>query len=255
MEAEKKKKIAGGAVVLILVAVVVAIQLDFIPLGSKETPTPKGRLPTTQAPVPTATSAPQPAAATPEVTPAYQPGDESTFLNLLSNVEPEACFFCHDKDQTKGFHVPERIMKIDEARDYRRRLCVDCHGPEGADPTKQMTNLRDIHYDPTPGVNGVIEVSLKVPHWIHKARLLKDEMECYDCHIEDLDAFEVSFPKADVNDGQILFCQNCKVERDPHPERGNYIAIHVEKAGHKCTICHVGDVLDIHKRATSQLGQ
>ncbi|MEE9594637.1 MAG: hypothetical protein V3V92_04480 [Candidatus Hydrothermarchaeales archaeon] len=249
MVAAKTKKLVGGTAVFTLIAIVLAYQLGFIPLGpSKTLP------PTTRAPI-LITEAPKPIVTPIETPPVYQPDDESTFLNMLSNVEPEACYFCHDEQQTTEFHVPEKIMKIDEARDYRRRICVDCHGPEGADPTEQMTDLKEIHYDPEPGVNGIFEVSVKVPHWIHKAKLLKRDMECMDCHIEDMESFDITFPKADVEDGQVLFCQNCKAESDPHPKRGNYIAIHVEKGGKKCTICHVGDVLDIHKRATEKLGQ
>ncbi len=189
-----------------------------------------------------------------EITPmaTFPPG--ANFVELLSSSEPSACFECHDRDDTKLFHVPERIMKIDDRKGIRRRVCVDCHGPLGVDSTEQMTDLRDIRYDPAPGENGLFELSLDVPHLIHREKILADEMKCMDCHMPDLEKFIPVFPQADVEDGQVLFCQNCKAEGDPHPERGNYIAIHVEKGGRKCTICHVGKVLDIHKRATDKLG-
>ncbi len=71
----------------------------------------------------------------------------------------------------------------------------------------------------------------------------------------NLEKFRMSFPMANLEDGQVLYCQNCKIESDPHPGDGNYIAIHVDKAGKECNVCHLGDLLEIHKRATAKLGQ
>lgn len=163
------------------------------------------------------------------------------------------CYLCHDVDQTKSFHVPEKIIKIEDRENIRRRLCPDCHGLEGADPNRQMTDPRDIQFDANVGVSGLFYMSKGIPHAIHKRILVSGEMECVACHLsdpEDYNTFKMTIPKADTEDRQILLCQNCKF----HPERGNYITIHVEIAGKRCNICHTGNLLEVHKRATEKLG-
>ncbi|MEE8168377.1 MAG: hypothetical protein V3T58_05850, partial [Candidatus Hydrothermarchaeales archaeon] len=102
-------------------------------------------------------------------------------------------------------------------------------------------------YDEDVGVNGVFTFPNKVPHSVHQGKIDAGAMKCDTCHVV---GGEFIMPAADVGKGQVLVCQNCKFHLD-----GNYILVHIELAGKKCTVCHTGDVVDIHKRATSKLGQ
>lgn len=160
------------------------------------------------------------------------------------------CRACHDYALTKNFHLPQLIMKIDEARGKRRRVCVDCHGPLYPDGNAeiQATPLEMIVYNPAPGLNGVFEVDKNVVHDIHKRKLENKIVACTTCHGETVN---ITKPAADVNKGQVLYCQSCKY----HPEEGNYLAIHLELARKQCTICHVGKVVEIHKEKTAKLGR
>lgn len=165
-------------------------------------------------------------------------------------AEEVNCLACHDVDQTKGFHVPQTIMKIDEKEGKRRRVCVDCHGPLGPpwSADEQLTPLNELIYNASHGTNGVIEIDSTIPHAIHKQKLDSGAVECEDCHGEGPD-IKIPEPLADA--GQVLVCQNCKT----HPEGGNYITIHLEIAGKKCTTCHTGGIVEVHKAKTSKLGQ
>lgn len=180
--------------------------------------------------------------------------EKYTVDDYFSEGEAEfGCYYCHDAESTKGFHVPEKIVKIEASEGKRRRICPDCHGLEGADPDKQMTDPRYIQFDVNASVNGLYKLSKGVPHAIHKRILVSGAMECIACHLrdsQDYTTFNMLIPEADTEDGQILLCQNCKF----HPERGNYIAIHMEVAEKTCTTCHTGDLLVIHRKATSKLG-
>ncbi len=177
-------------------------------------------------------------------------GSDTKNIAALLSGEEVNCLLCHEIDQTKGFHVPQTIMKIEERDGKRRRTCVDCHGelgpPWSAD--EQLTPLSDITFDESVGVNGVLELETRVPHAIHKQKLDSGEAKCSDCHGDDI---EMVIPEADVNAGQVLVCQNCKF----HPEGGNYITIHVELADLKCTTCHTGGIIEVHQAKTGQLGQ
>ncbi len=160
------------------------------------------------------------------------------------------CLLCHDLTKTKAFHVPQTIMKIDAAKDKRRRICIDCHGPLGPpwSADEQLTELDLISYDSSVGENGVFRFPNKVPHSIHKRKLDAGIMKCETCHVID---GQFIIPQADTAKGQVLVCQNCK----NHPEEGNYVTIHVEMAGIKCTACHTGGIIDVHKAKTENLGQ
>jgi len=140
-------------------------------------------------------------------------------------------------------------MKIDEARGKRRRVCIDCHGPlyPGGNAEKQATPLEMISYNPDAGLNGVFSIKSSVVHDIHKKKIENKIIRCITCHGE---GEEIIKPKADVNKGQVLYCQSCKY----HPDEGNYISIHVELAGKQCTLCHLGNVVGIHKEKTAKLG-
>jgi len=159
------------------------------------------------------------------------------------------CTTCHDYAMTKNFHVPQTIMQIDEARGKRRRVCIDCHGPiyPGGNAEQQATPLEMINYNPNVGINGVFEIKINVPHEIHKKKIENKIISCSTCHGEGENMVK---PMADVNRGQVLYCQSCKY----HPEEGNYLAIHLELARKQCTICHVGKVVEIHKEKTAKLG-
>jgi hypothetical protein len=149
-------------------------------------------------------------------------------------------------------------LKIDENQGERRRICIDCHGPNAYDENgifigwssdQQMTPFSMISFDETAGVNGVFDFPGSVPHAIHKRLLYSLKIiTCDDCH---LSGDEIERPKVDSGKGQVLVCQNCKY----HPEEGNYIKIHVEDGGKGCQTCHSGGVIEIHKEKTFSLGR
>ncbi|RMF91055.1 MAG: hypothetical protein D6733_02245 [Methanobacteriota archaeon] len=157
------------------------------------------------------------------------------------------CLICHDLDQTKSFHVPQRIMRIDERDGKRRRVCVDCHGPNGPpwSADEQQTPLSMAYYD---NESGIIEITSEVPHGIHKRKIDSGVVQCQTCHGTGT---KMVIPAPDTSKGHVLVCQNCKF----HPENGNYITIHVELAGKKCTTCHTGGVIAVHQEKTKTLGQ
>jgi nitrate/TMAO reductase-like tetraheme cytochrome c subunit len=177
-----------------------------------------------------------------------------------SNVHMAAtvnCLLCHELAQTKSFHLPQTIMKIDEKKGKRRRVCIDCHGPNaygeennflGWSADGQMTPLSMISFNKDVGVNGVFEFSATIPHTIHK-RVMYDlkVVTCDDCHLEGEEIFR---PVADAGKGQVLVCQNCKY----HPEDGNYIRIHVEDGGNGGGTCHTKGAIEIHEEKVSLLG-
>ncbi len=155
------------------------------------------------------------------------------------------CLMCHDLEQVRGFHYPERIMQIEEAKGQRRRICINCHGPPEdsisiPDPSKPYPS-DDSH-----------------PHRVHQTKLDTNEITCETCHEYQ---GKYRFPKP--QEGQLLVCELCHAD-------GNFITIHIDgkiledaqvdpiwiKEGgkHKCQECHWGDVVDIHQRATTNLG-
>lgn len=175
---------------------------------------------------------------------------EGAIHNSEINEEKLDCYLCHEPEFTKTFHVPERIIKIEIGKDKRRRLCVDCHGVEGANADRQMNKPEDIIYDPEIGLNGLFKLNPNLPHQIHQKKLEKGQMSCEACHLTDPNSFDMEIPEALTEKGQVLVCQNCKF----HPEGGNYITIHVEVSGLWCTTCHTGEILEVHQEATSKLG-
>lgn len=164
------------------------------------------------------------------------------FPELIKN--PDLCLSCHDREQTKSFHIPAKIMKIDERKNLRRRICVDCHGPRGNSATEQMSDYNLIY----PQEDGSFRLHNSIPHTIHKKKLETGAIKCETCHV--IREGEVTIPLPDISKGQILVCEKCHLPS----ENGNYIAIHVEKGSKFCTTCHVGDLVAIHREATSKLG-
>ncbi len=172
-------------------------------------------------------------------------------------AETVNCLLCHEMVKTKSFHLPQTIMKIGEERGKRRRLCIDCHGPNAYDKEnnflgwsadEQMTPVSMISFNEEAGVNGVFEFSATIPHTIHK-RVMYDlkVITCDDCHLA---GEEILRPVVDADKGQVLVCQNCKY----HPEDGNYIRIHVEDGGNGCATCHTESAVEIHEERISLLG-
>ncbi len=160
------------------------------------------------------------------------------------------CFECHDPELTAEFHYPDKIMAIEEKKDLRRRICIDCHGPGGNNPDKQMTDPRDIKWMED---EGYFRVTPDTIHAIHGKKLEIEALECQTCHlIKDNDPTQVGvfpvLPKP--NPGQILVCQICHLPSN----QGNYLAIHVISGKRECTNCHTGELKGIHKRATADLG-
>ena len=170
------------------------------------------------------------------------------------------CLLCHELEQTKTFHFPQTIMKIDERDDKRRRVCVDCHGPNGYDeagnftgwsPDKQMTDLELIGFDDSEGINGKFILPNKVVHSIHKRKLDIGILTCQFCHVPPGETAFVK-PRVKTELGRVLYCQN---EGCHDNEGGNYIAIHIELRPFKCTTCHNGQLSDVHKGETEKLGK
>lgn len=162
------------------------------------------------------------------------------------------CLLCHDLEQHKEFHVPQEIMKIDEAHNKRRRICIDCHGPLGPpwSADKQLTDPADIKFDKTIGKNGAFILSNKIVHTIHQRKLDSGILTCQFCHVIP-GSSEFTKPQVKSELGRVLYCQN---EGCHDNEGGNYIAIHVELRPFKCTTCHTGDLVDVHKGGTGPLG-
>ncbi len=165
------------------------------------------------------------------------------FPELAKN--PNLCFNCHDKEQTKSFHYPRQIVKIDERKDIRRRICVDCHGPRGNNAGSQMSDTSSIHLQD----DGTYRLDNIIPHSIHLKNINAGIMNCETCHLGSEGQIQV--PMAEPSLGQVLVCEKCHIPSN----RGNYITIHVESGSKTCLTCHLGDVIGIHKRATSQLGK
>jgi hypothetical protein len=162
------------------------------------------------------------------------------------------CLACHNLQQHKDFHVPEEIIKIDEAHGIRRRVCVDCHGPNGPpwSADEQMTDLSLIDFDPNVGVNGQFILSNRVVHSIHKRKLDEGSLSCDFCHVVG-DSLDFTIPEVKSELGRVLYCQNEGCHDD---EGGNYISIHVELRPFKCTTCHTGDLVNLHRGGTGVLG-
>ncbi len=159
---------------------------------------------------------------------------------------PDICFECHDESQTKGFHDVDRILKLQDNKDLRRRICTNCHGPP-ANPSESVPD-RD---EPYPGDNSH-------PHRIHQWKLDMKVIYCDTCHVYQGD---FRYPKP--QSGQLVVCEVC--------HGSNLITVHVDgkifdddalidakwkKDGenHYCTECHMGDIMGIHKKATASLG-
>ncbi|MEE8168450.1 MAG: hypothetical protein V3T58_06220, partial [Candidatus Hydrothermarchaeales archaeon] len=160
-----RKVLAGLIALVMLVGLLVAYQFVLKPEGKAQ-----AGAPVTKAPV---------------RTPAPTPSPEEVFLVSLKNADVGACLKCHDKDQTTSFHVPEVIMKLEEGKGLRRRLCIDCHGPLGPpwSADEQLTDPAIITYDEDVGVNGVFTFPNKVPHSVHQGKIDAGAMKCDTCHV------------------------------------------------------------------------
>lgn len=155
------------------------------------------------------------------------------------------CAICHELDQLKGFHYPSKIMAIQEKEGKPRRICIDCHATPA---TLAKTSV---------GAGGVFDIPTEMPHDIHKAALDDGRMKCETCHVIGGE-FLIPQPRT----GEVVVCELCH-------SSGNFITIHIEglitednpnmpKRQYrklKCTACHIGDPVEIHKEATSKLGQ
>ena len=163
----------------------------------------------------------------------------------------DICFECHDAEQTIGFHYPGTIMGIEEFKGIRRRICIDCHGPEGTNPDKPMTDASKVRWVEE---EGHFRLSSDVPHGIHIKKLDSGAMACETCHLlKDGDPTQLGEDLAIPvpGKGQILVCQKCHLPDDP----GNYINVHITSGQQICNTCHTGEIKNIHKRATKKLGQ
>jgi nitrate/TMAO reductase-like tetraheme cytochrome c subunit len=161
------------------------------------------------------------------------------------------CIECHDLTETTNFHYLDKIIAIEEKKGLRRRICVDCHGPAGNDPDSQMTDPKSILWDED---GKYYKVKSYVVHAIHQEKLEREVMECETCHlIEDNDPTRLgNYPEIPKTvPGHIIICQMCHLPSDP----GNYIGIHIIYGHQECTTCHTGDMKEVHKRATAELGK
>jgi hypothetical protein len=179
--------------------------------------------------------------------------DHATTTNpeqLIDFRGVKVCYECHDPAQTIGFHYPDKIMEIEEEKGLRRRICVDCHGPDGADPDRQMTTSREVVFVEE---GNYFKVKSDVVHAIHLEKIETEVMVCETCHlIKEGDptqlgeAIIIPEPKS----GHVLVCQMCHLPSDP----GNYVTIHITSGHQDCNTCHTGDLAEMHKRATTKLG-
>ncbi len=129
-----------------------------------------------------------------------------------------ACSTCHDLDQTKGFHDTNTIKLMGEAKGTTPRICTICHGTS--------------------------------PHNVHQKKLSTGEMECNSCHVSP----EGDYIVPTVPEGKTLVCEMCHVRGKQPEDMGNYISIHIVEANRDCNICHMGDPVKVHKKATEKLG-
>lgn len=129
------------------------------------------------------------------------------------------CSICHDLDQTKGFHDTNSIKLMGEAQGTTPRICTICHGSK--------------------------------PHDVHKKKTDSGEMSCEDCHVPEEGG---DFETPQVPEGKTLVCEACHVGDKEPEDVGNYISIHIVEANRNCNICHMGDPVKVHKKATEELG-
>ncbi len=173
---------------------------------------------------------------------------EEEVIEVQAHHEPQLnCLACHDLEQTRSFHSVQRIFAIQEKKNLRIRICVNCHGPPGNSSS------------PIPNASQPYPSDDSHPHVVHHLKLDAGDMTCGTCHVYN---GEYRYPKP--KNGQLLVCELCHAN-------GNFITIHIdgkiledavmdqkwmkESKKHACTICHMGGVVDIHKRATGKLGQ
>jgi hypothetical protein len=128
------------------------------------------------------------------------------------------CSTCHDTDQTKSFHSVKDIKLLSEAKGQTPRICTTCHGSQ--------------------------------PHNVHSKKLASGEMDCNTCHVSP----EGDYVVPQVPEGKTLVCEACHAFSGKPEDVGNYVAIHIIEGNRECDICHMGDAVKIHKRATEKLG-
>ncbi len=75
-------------------------------------------------------------------------------------------------------------------------------------------------------------------------------MQCETCHVTS----EGDFRVPQVPEGKLLVCEECHAFSGKPEDVGNYISIHIIEAGKECSICHMGDPIKVHKKATEKLG-
>jgi len=139
--------------------------------------------------------------------------EEGTAASKPSEI---VCTQCHGLEQTKGFHFVENIKKLDESEGKTPKICTTCHGVS--------------------------------PHSIHERKLESKEMRCETCHVEN-----GKFIVPQAPEGKLLVCEKCHAFSGKPEDVGNYVAIHIEEGGKKCSTCHMGDAIKIHEEATAKL--
>ena len=128
------------------------------------------------------------------------------------------CSTCHGIDQTKSFHDVVNIKLLSESKGQTPRICTTCHGSS--------------------------------PHNVHKKKLDNGQMDCNSCHV----SAEGDYVVPQVPEGKLLVCEACHAFSGKPEDVGNYVSIHIVEGNRECDICHMGDPIKIHKRATEKLG-
>jgi hypothetical protein len=128
------------------------------------------------------------------------------------------CSTCHGIDQTKSFHSVVNIKLLSESKGNTPRICTTCHGSS--------------------------------PHNVHKKKLDNGEMDCQSCHV----SAEGDFVVPQVPEGKLLVCEACHAFSGKPEDVGNYVSIHVVEGNRECDICHMGNPIKIHQKATEKLG-
>lgn len=139
-------------------------------------------------------------------------------VTVSTGTELLVCEACHGVEQTKGFHTVNTVKLLDEAEGKTPRLCTICHGSS--------------------------------PHNVHQRKLSDGEMLCGDCHLSP----EGDYVVPQALEGMLLVCEKCHPFGGQPEDAGNYISIHITEGNKECNICHMGDPIKVHKKATENLG-
>lgn len=148
-------------------------------------------------------------------------GAEQSF-SIEKDITP-LCISCHGNGDiafVKSFHYPAKIMKIDEEKGIKPRICITCHGQK--------------------------------VHEVHRIKLEKGDIICDTCH-----KIKGEIIKPEAKEGMLLVCELCHAKGNYIEIHigGNilkYAPIDEKwkksyELNNTCKICHFGKLSFIHK--------